>query len=269
MVAVANVRNGSTRLIARSSILYVQSNGDFVRIVTDDGRYLLRATLNEIERRWEPSGSSRVHRQYVANLPKRRRAAPAAGRNRGARVRWRPDDPDRPPAHGGAGTPPGRLGARSVQLWSSCPRPRTRARMLLLRPRPEGRDLLLLFLGQALRHVLAASLLRRLAPGRGSGRRPPGWRACDFADVGEVRDPGDHPAHDLARTGLRHVGHDPHVLGSRDLADVLARSASATFFAILSASLRCRGLSETYISTTLPRVSSTTGTAAASATSST
>jgi two-component system, LytTR family, response regulator len=69
LVAVANVRNGSTRLISRSAILYVQSHGDFVRIVTADGRYLLRATLTEVERRWEPFGFVRVHRQYLANLP--------------------------------------------------------------------------------------------------------------------------------------------------------------------------------------------------------
>ena len=68
MVAVSNVRTGSTRLIARSSILYVQSHGDFVRIVTPDGRYLLRATLADVERRWEPYGFHRVHRQYLANL---------------------------------------------------------------------------------------------------------------------------------------------------------------------------------------------------------
>lgn len=68
MVAVANVRTGSTRLIARSSILYVQSHGDFVRIVTAEGRYLLRATLGDVERRWEPHGFHRVHRQYLANL---------------------------------------------------------------------------------------------------------------------------------------------------------------------------------------------------------
>jgi DNA-binding LytR/AlgR family response regulator len=68
MVAVANVRTGATRLIARGAILYVQSYGDFVRIVAEDGRYLLRATLAEIERRWEPFGFVRVHRQYVANL---------------------------------------------------------------------------------------------------------------------------------------------------------------------------------------------------------
>ncbi|MDQ6835302.1 MAG: LytTR family DNA-binding domain-containing protein [Actinomycetota bacterium] len=68
MVAVANVHGGSTRLLRRSSIEFVQSYGDFVRIVTADGRYLLRATLAEIERRWEPFGFYRVHRQYVANL---------------------------------------------------------------------------------------------------------------------------------------------------------------------------------------------------------
>jgi DNA-binding LytR/AlgR family response regulator len=68
LIAVANVRSGSTRLISRSSILYVQSNGDFVRIVTGEGRYLLRATLADIQRRWEPHGFVRVHRQYVANL---------------------------------------------------------------------------------------------------------------------------------------------------------------------------------------------------------
>jgi two-component system, LytTR family, response regulator len=70
VVAVANVRTGSTRLIARSSILYVQSHGDFVRIVVEDGRYLLRATLTDLQRRWEQFGFVRVHRQYVANLNK-------------------------------------------------------------------------------------------------------------------------------------------------------------------------------------------------------
>ena len=68
MIAVANLHGGSTRLLARGQILYVQSYGDFVRIVTADGRYLLRSTLAEIERRWEPHGFVRVHRQYVANL---------------------------------------------------------------------------------------------------------------------------------------------------------------------------------------------------------
>jgi DNA-binding LytR/AlgR family response regulator len=69
MIAVSDVRSGSTRLIARSTILYAQSYGDYVRIVAGDGRYLLRSTLGEIDRRWAPFGFIRIHRQYVANLP--------------------------------------------------------------------------------------------------------------------------------------------------------------------------------------------------------
>jgi DNA-binding LytR/AlgR family response regulator len=68
MVAVLSSRNGSIRLVARSDILYAQAHGDFVRIVTGEGRYLLRATLAELERRWEPFGFVRVHRGFVANL---------------------------------------------------------------------------------------------------------------------------------------------------------------------------------------------------------
>jgi DNA-binding LytR/AlgR family response regulator len=79
MVAVSGARGGSTRLIKRGSILYVQSHGDFVRIVTADGRYLLRNTLNEIERRWEQFGFVRVHRQYVANLARAVELRPLLG----------------------------------------------------------------------------------------------------------------------------------------------------------------------------------------------
>jgi two-component system, LytTR family, response regulator LytT len=68
MVAALSSRNGSIRLIPRSEIFYAQPHGDFVRIVTGEGRYLLRATLAELERRWEPFGFARVHRGYVANL---------------------------------------------------------------------------------------------------------------------------------------------------------------------------------------------------------
>ena len=67
VVAVAS-RSGSTRLIARSQVLYVQSHGDFVRIVVPEGRFLHRATLSDVEQRWAPFGFVRVHRQYLANL---------------------------------------------------------------------------------------------------------------------------------------------------------------------------------------------------------
>ena len=63
---------GGTRLIQRADILYLQAHGDYVRVVTADGRYLVRGTLNEIERRWAPHGFHRVHRRFLVNL---RRAA--------------------------------------------------------------------------------------------------------------------------------------------------------------------------------------------------
>jgi DNA-binding LytR/AlgR family response regulator len=79
MIAVSGARAGSTRLINRGTILYVQSHGDFVRIVTEDGRYLLRATLGEIERRWAAFHFVRVHRQYVANLARATELRPLLG----------------------------------------------------------------------------------------------------------------------------------------------------------------------------------------------
>lgn len=79
VVAVANVRGGGTRLLARSDILYAQAHGDYVRIVTADGRYLLRATITELQQRWEPFGFVRVHRQFTANLHRATEVRPLLG----------------------------------------------------------------------------------------------------------------------------------------------------------------------------------------------
>lgn len=79
LVAVSSARGDAVRLVPRSEILYGQAHGDFVRIVTGEGRYLLRVTLAEIENRWEPFGFARVHRQYVANLGQARELRPLLG----------------------------------------------------------------------------------------------------------------------------------------------------------------------------------------------
>lgn len=67
LVAV-DVPRGGTRLLTRASILYLQAQGDYVRIVGDDGRYLLRGRISEIERAWANHGFARIHRSYIANL---------------------------------------------------------------------------------------------------------------------------------------------------------------------------------------------------------
>jgi DNA-binding LytR/AlgR family response regulator len=68
IVTVEHQRGGATKLVARSSILYVKAEGDYVRIVADEGRFLVRSALSEIERRWAGCGFVRVHRSYVVNL---------------------------------------------------------------------------------------------------------------------------------------------------------------------------------------------------------
>jgi DNA-binding LytR/AlgR family response regulator len=67
-VVPVDAPRGGTRLLSRASILYGQAHGDYVRIVSDDGRFLMRTTLADLERRWEPHGFVRVHRGYLANL---------------------------------------------------------------------------------------------------------------------------------------------------------------------------------------------------------
>jgi DNA-binding LytR/AlgR family response regulator len=68
VVPVDNLRGGGTRLLPRASILCLQSHGDYVRILSESGRFLLRSSLGDIERRWEAHGFVRVHRRYIVNL---------------------------------------------------------------------------------------------------------------------------------------------------------------------------------------------------------
>jgi DNA-binding LytR/AlgR family response regulator len=68
LLPVDALRGGGTRLLARDSILYLQAHGDYVRVVSDEGRYLLRARLADLEERWSRHGFVRIHRAYVINL---------------------------------------------------------------------------------------------------------------------------------------------------------------------------------------------------------
>jgi DNA-binding LytR/AlgR family response regulator len=79
IVPVEHQRGGATKLVARSSILYVKAEGDYVRIVSDEGRFLVRGALSDIERRWVPYGFVRVHRSYIANLRRASEIRPELG----------------------------------------------------------------------------------------------------------------------------------------------------------------------------------------------
>lgn len=67
MVSVHMPRGNAERLIARTSILYGKAIGDYVRIVSDEGRFLIRGRISEMESRWGPHGFIRTHRAYVIN----------------------------------------------------------------------------------------------------------------------------------------------------------------------------------------------------------
>jgi DNA-binding LytR/AlgR family response regulator len=83
MVAVDALRGGGTRLLPRSSVLYLQAHGDYVRVASTEGRFLVRARLSELEERWQGAGFTRVHRGFVVNL---RRAVEVRPRLNGTAV---------------------------------------------------------------------------------------------------------------------------------------------------------------------------------------
>ena len=68
VVAVDNPRGGGKRLVRVESIAFAQASGDYARIVCDDGRFLLRTPLTQLERDWASAGFARVHRAYLVNL---------------------------------------------------------------------------------------------------------------------------------------------------------------------------------------------------------
>jgi two-component system, LytTR family, response regulator LytT len=78
-----DVPRGGTRLLARSRIVFLQAHGDYVRVISDDGRFLLRAALVDFEERWARHGFLRVHRSFVVNL---RRAVEVRPRLNGTAV---------------------------------------------------------------------------------------------------------------------------------------------------------------------------------------
>jgi DNA-binding LytR/AlgR family response regulator len=53
------------RRVRRSDVRYVQAQGDYARLHTDDASYLLRVSLTELEEQWAAAGFLRVHRSYL------------------------------------------------------------------------------------------------------------------------------------------------------------------------------------------------------------
>ncbi len=65
---VAVSLGGTTRMIRQDSVQYVQAQGDYARLHTDDGSYLVRVPMSDLERQWSAAGFVRIHRSYLVSL---------------------------------------------------------------------------------------------------------------------------------------------------------------------------------------------------------
>ncbi|MDR7301924.1 LytR/AlgR family response regulator transcription factor [Haloactinomyces albus] len=59
---------GTTKLIPRKSVLWVEAQGDYARLHTTDGSYLVRIPLAQLEEQWADAGFVRIHRSYLVAL---------------------------------------------------------------------------------------------------------------------------------------------------------------------------------------------------------
>lgn len=60
---------GTTSLVARSSVRWVEAQGDYARLHTAVASHLVRIPLSVLEERWRGAGFARVHRSYLVYLP--------------------------------------------------------------------------------------------------------------------------------------------------------------------------------------------------------
>lgn len=65
---IAVETGGRTRMLERDAIRYVEASGDYVRLHTDDGTFLVRMPISSLEESWRDAGFVRVHRRYLIAL---------------------------------------------------------------------------------------------------------------------------------------------------------------------------------------------------------
>ena len=59
---------GTTRMLPRSSVQWVEAQGDYARLHTVDGSHLVRIPLATLAERWAEAGFVRIHRSYLVQL---------------------------------------------------------------------------------------------------------------------------------------------------------------------------------------------------------
>jgi DNA-binding LytR/AlgR family response regulator len=59
---------GTTRMLPRSAVQWVEAQGDYARLHTVDGSHLVRISLATLAERWAEAGFVRIHRSYLVQL---------------------------------------------------------------------------------------------------------------------------------------------------------------------------------------------------------
>ncbi len=56
---------GTTRMLPRSAVRWVEAQGDYARLYTAEGSHLVRVPLSLLAERWADAGFVRIHRSYL------------------------------------------------------------------------------------------------------------------------------------------------------------------------------------------------------------
>jgi DNA-binding LytR/AlgR family response regulator len=59
---------GTTRMLPRSSVRWVEAQGDYARLHTAEASHLVRVSLATLADRWADAGFVRIHRSYLVQL---------------------------------------------------------------------------------------------------------------------------------------------------------------------------------------------------------
>ncbi|MEV1128982.1 LytTR family DNA-binding domain-containing protein [Agromyces sp. NPDC049794] len=65
---IAVTLGGTTRMIRRDEVRYVQAQGDYARLHTEEASYLVRVPMSDLERQWADT-FVRIHRSYLVAIP--------------------------------------------------------------------------------------------------------------------------------------------------------------------------------------------------------
>ena len=72
------VRHGERYLLVKADDVHsFEASGNYIRLRTDRGTYMVRMTMGELEKKLDPSRFARIHRSTVVNIERIKDITPA------------------------------------------------------------------------------------------------------------------------------------------------------------------------------------------------